>query len=73
MKAAISGRHSGAEGEPSGVFCEPLITSQQVGKILGLHPKVVDRTAAYEKQADPAIEVQLERAGVRLAWVLTRL
>ena len=27
-------------------------------------------TAAYEKQSDPAIEVQLERAGVRLAWLL---
>jgi len=27
-------------------------------------------TAAYEKQADPAIEVQLERAAVRLAWLL---
>ena len=28
-------------------------------------------TPAYEKQADPAIEVQLERSGVRLAWLLT--
>lgn len=27
-------------------------------------------TAAYEKQADPVIEVQLERAGVRLASLL---
>jgi len=26
--------------------------------------------AAYEKQADEAIELQLERAGVRLAWML---
>jgi len=27
-------------------------------------------TPTYEKQADPAIEVQLERAAVRLAWLL---
>jgi hypothetical protein len=27
-------------------------------------------TAAYEKHPDSAIEVQLERAGVRLAWLL---
>ena len=27
-------------------------------------------TAAYEKQADSVIEIQLEKAGVRLAYVL---
>ncbi len=27
-------------------------------------------TAAYEKQAEPVIEIQLEKAGVRLAHVL---
>lgn len=44
-KAAKSARHSDVEGQPSGVLCEPLITSQQFGKILGLHPKVVERMA----------------------------
>src|SRR5262249_45661187 len=28
-------------------------------------------TAGYEKQADPVIETQLEKAGVRLAYMLT--
>ena len=27
-------------------------------------------TAEYERQADPVIELQLERAGVRLAYLL---
>jgi hypothetical protein len=27
-------------------------------------------TAEYERQADRAIELQLEKAGVRLAWLL---
>ena len=29
-------------------------------------------TAEYEQQADRAIEIQLERAGVRLAWLLDK-
>ena len=28
-------------------------------------------TAAYERQAEPVIELQLEKAGVRLAYLLT--
>jgi hypothetical protein len=27
-------------------------------------------TAAYEKKADPVVEIQLEKAGVRLAYLL---
>lgn len=27
-------------------------------------------TAAYERQADPAVELRLEKAGVRLAYLL---
>jgi hypothetical protein len=34
----MSGGYSDAKEQPSGVLCEPLITSQQVGEILGLHP-----------------------------------
>jgi hypothetical protein len=29
-------------------------------------------TPAYRGNADPVIELQLERAGVRLAWVLDK-
>lgn len=38
------------------------------GDLAGQNPAPI--TAVYEQQADPAIELQLERAGVRLAFVL---
>ena len=34
-------------------------------------PRIRSRiAAAYDKQADPVIEIQLEKAGVRLAYLL---
>ena len=30
-------------------------------------------TAAYERQADRTIEIQLAKAGVRLVWLLNRV
>ena len=30
-------------------------------------------SAAYERSADPVVETQLEKAGVRLAYVLDRI
>lgn len=40
------------------------------GDLGGQNPAPI--TSAYEQQADPAIELQLEKAGVRLAYVLNQ-
>jgi excisionase family DNA binding protein len=53
---------------------EPLLNSQQVGKILGMHPKVVERMA---KRGDvPALKVGKfwrYRASALDGWINSRL
>jgi hypothetical protein len=41
------------------------------GDLGSQNPAVIGRE--YEKQAEPVIEIQLERAGVRLAYLLNTL
>ena len=45
-----------------------LAQSVAYGDLGAENPAVIG--AAYERQADPVIEIQLERAGVRLAYLL---
>lgn len=56
------------------MLCEPLITGQQVGKILGLHPKVVERMA--KRGELPALKVGKfwrYRASALVEWIRARL
>jgi len=56
------------------VLLEPLLNSQQVGEILGMHPKVVERMA---KRGDvPALKVGKfwrYRASALDGWINSRL
>lgn len=56
------------------MLCEPLITSPHVGKILGLHPKVVERMA--KRGELPALKVGKfwrYRATALDEWIRARL
>ena len=46
----------------------PLAQTEALGRLGQRKPAPI--TPAYEQQADPVIETQLEKAGVRLAYLL---
>ena len=59
---------------PTGIFCEPLLTSRQAADILKIHPKVLERKA---KQGEiPALKVGKfwrYRVSALDAWITERL